>query len=75
VSKAKHVRIHVIMNQIQIQIQNLVVLTFLCVFINELVTYVAGLAATAQRGILVKGGIHLEALGLVKKIAFDKTGA
>jgi len=42
--------------------------------ISTPVTYVAGLAATAQRGILVKGGIHLEALGLVKKIAFDKTG-
>jgi Cd2+/Zn2+-exporting ATPase len=58
------------------QTQTLIVLTlFLSVFIHELVSYVAGLAATAQRGILVKGGKHLEALGLVKKIAFDKTGA
>jgi Cd2+/Zn2+-exporting ATPase len=42
--------------------------------ISTPVTYVAGLAATAQRGILIKGGAHLEALGMVKKIAFDKTG-
>jgi len=42
--------------------------------ISTPITYVAGLAATAQRGIIVKGGAHLEALGRVKKIAFDKTG-
>mmetsp|Transcript_3002 Transcript_3002/g.3299 ORF Transcript_3002/g.3299 Transcript_3002/m.3299 type:complete len:1163 (-) Transcript_3002:547-4035(-) len=42
--------------------------------ISTPITYVAGLAATAQRGIIVKGGAHLEALGKVKKIAFDKTG-
>jgi len=42
--------------------------------ISTPVSYVAGLAATAQRGIVIKGGAHLEALGLVKKIAFDKTG-
>ena len=42
--------------------------------ISTPVTYVAGLAATAQRGILVKGGAHLESLGKVKKVAFDKTG-
>jgi Cd2+/Zn2+-exporting ATPase len=42
--------------------------------ISTPVSYVAGLAATAQRGILIKGGAHLEALGLVKKICFDKTG-
>jgi Zn2+/Cd2+-exporting ATPase len=42
--------------------------------ISTPVTYVAGLAATAQRGVLVKGGAHLEALGLVKTICFDKTG-
>ena len=33
-----------------------------------------GLAAAAQRGIVVKGGAHLESLGRVKRIAFDKTG-
>ena len=37
-------------------------------------SYVAGLAATAQRGVLVKGGATLEALGAVKHICFDKTG-
>jgi Cd2+/Zn2+-exporting ATPase len=44
------------------------------VIISTPVTYVAGLAATSQRGILIKGGAHLEALGLVKTICFDKTG-
>lgn len=42
--------------------------------ISTPVTYEAGLAALAQKGILIKGGAHLESLGLVKKIAFDKTG-
>lgn len=42
--------------------------------ISTPVTYVAGLAATAQKGIVIKGGAHLEALGKVKTIAFDKTG-
>lgn len=40
--------------------------------ISTPVTYAAGLAATAQRGIIVKGGARLEALGNVKKIVFDK---
>lgn len=35
---------------------------------------VAGLATTAQKGILIKGGAYLEALGLTKRICFDKTG-
>lgn len=42
--------------------------------ISTPVSYVAGLAAMAQRGILVKGGAHLEALGMVKTVCFDKTG-
>ena len=42
--------------------------------ISTPVTYVAGLAAAAQKGVIVKGGQHLEGLGRVKSIAFDKTG-
>jgi len=42
--------------------------------ISTPVTYVAGLASAAQRGIVIKGGTHLETLGLVKSICFDKTG-
>ena len=42
--------------------------------ISTPVTYAAGLAATAQRGIVCKGGATLEALGSVKTIIFDKTG-
>lgn len=42
--------------------------------ISTPVTYAAGLAATAQAGIIVKGGAKLEALGRVKEVVFDKTG-
>ena len=42
--------------------------------ISTPVAYVAGLAAAAQRGVLIKGGAHLEALGQVHSICFDKTG-
>ncbi|KAL3803656.1 hypothetical protein HJC23_003710 [Cyclotella cryptica] len=42
--------------------------------ISTPVVYVAGLTAAAQRGVLVKGGQHLESLGRVKAISFDKTG-
>jgi Cd2+/Zn2+-exporting ATPase len=34
----------------------------------------AGVAQAARNGVLVKGGAHLENLGQVKALAFDKTG-
>jgi Cd2+/Zn2+-exporting ATPase len=34
----------------------------------------AGVAQAARNGVLVKGGIHLENLGQLKAMAFDKTG-
>lgn len=42
--------------------------------ISTPVTYAAGLAATAKRGIIIKGGAKLEAFGSVDRIVFDKTG-
>lgn len=38
------------------------------------ISVVSGLASLARRGVLVKGGKYLEALGKLKAVAMDKTG-
>lgn len=38
------------------------------------VSIVSGLTALARRGVLVKGGTHLEAVGKLRALAVDKTG-
>ncbi len=42
--------------------------------ISTPVTMLSSLAVAARRGMLVKGGIHLEAIRQLKLLAFDKTG-
>lgn len=42
--------------------------------ISTPVSIVAGLAAAARNGVLVKSGIHLESPARLRAIAFDKTG-
>ncbi|MBE3519909.1 MAG: cadmium-translocating P-type ATPase [Firmicutes bacterium] len=37
-------------------------------------TVISAIARAASKGVLIKGGTHLETLGVVKAVAFDKTG-
>eukprot|EP00536_Pseudo-nitzschia_multiseries_P007129 jgi/Psemu1/194836/e_gw1.163.102.1 len=54
---------------------SLVVIACPCALvISTPISYVAGLAATSQNGVLIKGGAHLEALGQIRHVCFDKTG-